>query len=219
MFSRAFRNGAIGDVVPHGSKVMRFSSLDSFWAEKKIKKIKRGETRGLPGRSPILVLLSPKHASLRSSDGIRCISAGMIAPVSTSLSFLYILFSANPSARPWGPHDFLAILIRAKKCVEINGAAKKNKKIKRSPTRGLPGRSPILVLLSPKHASLRSSDGIWCISAGMIAPVSTSLSFLYILFSANPSARPWGPHDFLAVLFRARKCVEVNGVKKASKTP
>ncbi|WZY87015.1 hypothetical protein YC2023_033399 [Brassica napus] len=30
MFSRAFRNGAIGDVVPHGSKVMRFSSLDSF---------------------------------------------------------------------------------------------------------------------------------------------------------------------------------------------
>ncbi|WZY87003.1 hypothetical protein YC2023_033387 [Brassica napus] len=34
MFSRAFRNGAIGDVVPHGSKVMRFSSLDSFWAEK-----------------------------------------------------------------------------------------------------------------------------------------------------------------------------------------
>jgi hypothetical protein len=28
------------------------------------------------------VLLSPKHASLRSSDVIRCISAGMIAPVS-----------------------------------------------------------------------------------------------------------------------------------------
>jgi hypothetical protein len=42
----------------------------------------RGTTRGLPWRSPILVLLSPKHASLRSSDGIRCISAGMIAPVS-----------------------------------------------------------------------------------------------------------------------------------------
>ncbi|WZY87000.1 hypothetical protein YC2023_033384 [Brassica napus] len=33
------------------------------------------------------------------------------------------------------------------------------------------------------------------------------------------SARPWGPHDFLAVLFGAKKCVEVNGVKKASKTP
>ncbi|WZY87040.1 hypothetical protein YC2023_033424 [Brassica napus] len=96
---------------------------------------------------------------------------------------------------------------------------KKNKKIKRSAKRGLPGRSPILVLLSPKHASLQSSDGIRCISAGMIAPMSTSLSFLYILFSANPSARPWVPHDFLAVLFRAKKCVDVNGVKKASKTP
>ncbi|WZY72131.1 hypothetical protein YC2023_004377 [Brassica napus] len=53
----------------------------------------------------------------------------------------------------------------------------------------------------------------------MIAPVSTSLSFLYILFPANPSVRPWGPHDFLAALFPAKKCIEVNGVKKASKTP
>ncbi|WZY87038.1 hypothetical protein YC2023_033422 [Brassica napus] len=198
---------------------MRFSSLDSFYEEKKVKKIKRSATRGLPGRSPILVLLSPKHASLRSSDGIRCISAGMIAPVSTSLSFLYILFSAIPSVRPWCPHDFLAVLFRAKKCVEVNGDENKINKIISSATRGLPGRSPILVLLSPKHASLRSSDGIQCISAGMIAPVSTSLSFLYILFSANTSARPWGPHDFLAVSFRAKKCVEVNGVKKASKTP
>ena len=42
---------------------------------------KKGATRGLPKRSPILVLLSPKHALLRSSDGIRCVSAGMIAPV------------------------------------------------------------------------------------------------------------------------------------------
>ncbi|WZY72130.1 hypothetical protein YC2023_004373 [Brassica napus] len=53
----------------------------------------------------------------------------------------------------------------------------------------------------------------------MIPTVSTSLSFLYILFPANPSVRPWGPHDFLAALFRAKKCIEVNGVKKASKTP
>ena len=42
---------------------------------------KRGATRGLRKRSPILVLLSPKHAYLRSSDGIQSISAGMIAPV------------------------------------------------------------------------------------------------------------------------------------------
>ncbi|WZY72121.1 hypothetical protein YC2023_004361 [Brassica napus] len=53
----------------------------------------------------------------------------------------------------------------------------------------------------------------------MIAPVSTSPSFLYILFQANPSVRPWDPHDFLAALFPAKKCIEVNGVKKASKTP
>ena len=43
----------------------------------------RGATRALPKRSPILVLLSPKHVYLRSSDGIRCISAGMIAPVTS----------------------------------------------------------------------------------------------------------------------------------------
>uniref|UniRef100_A0A0D2ZS91 Uncharacterized protein n=1 Tax=Brassica oleracea var. oleracea TaxID=109376 RepID=A0A0D2ZS91_BRAOL len=63
MVSEPFRNCAMGDIVPHGSNVMR------------------GATRGLPERSPILVQLSPKHAYLRSSDGIRCISAGMIAPV------------------------------------------------------------------------------------------------------------------------------------------
>ena len=34
----------------------------------------RGATRGLPRGSPILVLL-------RSSDGIRCVGAGMIAPI------------------------------------------------------------------------------------------------------------------------------------------
>uniref|UniRef100_A0A0D2ZY12 Uncharacterized protein n=1 Tax=Brassica oleracea var. oleracea TaxID=109376 RepID=A0A0D2ZY12_BRAOL len=78
MVSGRFRNGAMGDVVPHGSKVMRFLSLDSFLAEKKGIKINRGATRGLPGRSPILVLLSPKHAKLRSSDGIQCISAARL---------------------------------------------------------------------------------------------------------------------------------------------
>ena len=42
---------------------------------------KRSATRGLPRWSPILVLLSPQNVLLRSSEGIRCISAGMIAPV------------------------------------------------------------------------------------------------------------------------------------------
>ncbi|WZZ52492.1 hypothetical protein YC2023_052599 [Brassica napus] len=62
MVSGPFRNGAMGDVVPHGSKVMRFPSLDSLPNNKIKIIIKRGATRGLPGRSPILVLLSPKHA-------------------------------------------------------------------------------------------------------------------------------------------------------------
>ena len=43
--------------------------------------------------------------------------------------------------------------------------------------------------------------------------------FRIFFVPANPSVRSWGPHDFLAVLFRAKKCVEVNGVQKASKTP
>ena len=46
-----------------------------------VKPKKSGATQGLPRRSPILVLFSPKRALLRSSDGIRFISAGMIAPV------------------------------------------------------------------------------------------------------------------------------------------
>jgi hypothetical protein len=55
----------------------------------------RGATRGLPRRAPILVLLSPKHPSLRSSDGIRCISAGMIAPVSIITQKTYKPHSSN----------------------------------------------------------------------------------------------------------------------------
>ena len=53
----------------------------------------RGETRGLPKRSPISVLLSPKPVQLRSSDGIRCISAGMIAPVTSFALILYMALS------------------------------------------------------------------------------------------------------------------------------
>ena len=52
--------------------------------------LRRSATRGLPRKSPILVLLSPKNASLRSSDGIRCISAGMIAPVKCSAINAYM---------------------------------------------------------------------------------------------------------------------------------
>jgi hypothetical protein len=55
----------------------------------------RGATRGLPKKSPILVLLSPKHAKLRCSDGIRFISDGTIAPVSRVTQKTYRPHSSN----------------------------------------------------------------------------------------------------------------------------
>ena len=63
----AFRKGADGGVVPYGPEVTLFQMYDVIFEdrrkrEKQKKKPKKGATRGLPGRSPILVLLSPKHA-------------------------------------------------------------------------------------------------------------------------------------------------------------
>ena len=73
----------------------RRRSYTCFEEQKKKKALKkrcqkRRATRGLPRRSPMLVLHSPKHASLRSSDGIRCISAGMIAPVKCGVISAYM---------------------------------------------------------------------------------------------------------------------------------
>src|SRR3954462_13549335 len=67
---------------------------------------KRDATRGLPRRSPILVLLSPKHAELRSSDGIRCFSAGMIAADMFSTTFLLMPSPPAPFSviQPLGVH-------------------------------------------------------------------------------------------------------------------
>ena len=66
------------------------------WKDKR-----RGAKRGLPKRSPILVLHSPKHASLRTSDGIRCISAGMVAPINMCTANL--LNPCPPSPAPTRP--------------------------------------------------------------------------------------------------------------------
>ena len=52
---------------------------------------------------------------------------------------------------------------------------------KKGATRKFFGRSLILVLLSSKHAYLRSFDGIWCISAGMIPPKNTILLVSHIV--------------------------------------
>ncbi|MED6164979.1 hypothetical protein PIB30_095343 [Stylosanthes scabra] len=57
--------------------------------------------------APILVLLSPKHAYLRSSDGIRYISAGMIAPANVCAHNYHKRVAAGNSAaaeRPCGAH-------------------------------------------------------------------------------------------------------------------
>ena len=120
---------------------------------------KRGATRGLPRRSPILVLLSPKHVSLRSSDGIWCISAGMIEPVKCGVINTYIASVTGQISDTWqvlGP--------RAERRSDFHrwsytcvGEQQKKKALKkrcqkRDVTRGLPRRSPILVLLLPKHA-------------------------------------------------------------------
>ena len=62
---------------------------------------KWGATRGLPKWSPNLVLLSPKHAWLWSSDGIRCISASMIAPDMQCAQISFNACGAAWSRRRW----------------------------------------------------------------------------------------------------------------------
>ena len=119
---------------------------------------KTGATRELPRRSPILVLLSPKHASLQTSDGIRCISTGMTAPVKCGMISAYLASVTGLISNTWQVvglrterrNEFLR---RSYTCV---GEEKKKKTLKKrcqkgGATRGLPRRSPLLVLLSPKH--------------------------------------------------------------------
>ena len=118
---------------------------------------KRDVIRGLPRRSPILVLLSPKHASLRSSNGIRCISAAMITPIKCGVISTYMASVTGLISDIWkvvGPRterrsEFLR---RRYTCVgeHIKKKALKKRCQKRGATRGLPRRSPIPVLLSPK---------------------------------------------------------------------
>jgi hypothetical protein len=74
--------------VRENSSMVAVSSVDALGAEtragkgpearKNTKKV--GTAPGLPGRSPIPVLFWPMGAYLRSSDGIRSSSPGMIVP-------------------------------------------------------------------------------------------------------------------------------------------
>ena len=66
----------------------------------KEKKTDRDATRVLPRGSPILVLLSPKHAQLRSSDGIRWVSDSMITSVISSTPNSIMLLSPPPPVTP-----------------------------------------------------------------------------------------------------------------------
>ncbi|KAF1885801.1 hypothetical protein Lal_00008542 [Lupinus albus] len=107
---------------------------------------KRGATRGLPRRSPILVLLSPKHAYCGVLMG----------------SGALVLYYSRPSTLNCGVLMGSGALVLT---TSVSSTPKVQKTIfnissplmlppvkKRGATRGLPRRSPILVLLSPKHA-------------------------------------------------------------------
>src|SRR5664279_4388008 len=126
---------------------------------------KKGDaTRGLPRRSPILVLLSPKHALLRSSDGIRCFSAGMIASDMFPLEFTLCLPLLLPTPlfyRPFPPRIYHGRNASTTRRIKISRPPRftaplpSSRFAKRKPpqryakkgdaTRGLPRRSPILV--------------------------------------------------------------------------
>ena len=56
--------------------------------------------------SPNPVRLAPEHARLRSSDGIRCISAGVIAPIMICSKFVDI--TSRPSHAICNPPTVLA---------------------------------------------------------------------------------------------------------------
>ena len=139
----------------------RYTCVDEQKKKKALKKRcqKRDAIRGLPRWSPILVLLSPKHASLRSSDGIRCISAAMITALKYGVISTYMASVTGLISNTWkvvGPRTERRGEFHRRRYTCV-GEHKKKKALKkrcqkRGATRGLPRRSPILVLLSPKHA-------------------------------------------------------------------
>ena len=88
------------------------------WWKGRKKKEKNVEKRCNRRTFHIQVLLSLKHAWLRSSDGIRCISAGMIAPVKYCTINVYMGFALGLSLKTWwgaGPGDVKWVV-----CVRIN---------------------------------------------------------------------------------------------------
>ncbi|CAA2981975.1 Hypothetical predicted protein [Olea europaea subsp. europaea] len=118
----------------------------------------KGRDRG----SPIPVLLSPKHAKLRSSDGIRCVRAGMVAPVSNygpsvfdvSLPSGAFATAEGSGQRFWG----LRCRWRSKARGQLGALVGT-------------GKGKKIALVARRHVKVQSSDGIRCVSAGMVAPI------------------------------------------------
>ncbi|WVY89311.1 hypothetical protein V8G54_034825 [Vigna mungo] len=141
---------------------------------------------GLPRRSPILVLLSPKHALLRSSDGIQCISAVLhdqcIYGFGSGYKFQHLERRGRSKLRGWfGSEKAIAVLWDLVANKKDDKQRKKEKNVKkRWNTR-----------TSQEHAELRSSDGIRCISAGMIAPVKFCTINVYMDSAAGISFNTW----------------------------
>ncbi|WVY89313.1 hypothetical protein V8G54_034827 [Vigna mungo] len=126
--------------------------------------------------------------NLRSSDGIRCISAGMIAPVKCCTINVYMASAAGISFSPWedaGERSYVdgLELVGVVKAVLWDLVAnnkeekqrKKEKNVKKGATRGLP----------------RSSDGIRCICAGMITRVKCCTINVYMNSAAGISCNTW----------------------------
>uniref|UniRef100_A0A6N2LBV0 Uncharacterized protein n=1 Tax=Salix viminalis TaxID=40686 RepID=A0A6N2LBV0_SALVM len=135
----------------------------------------RGATRGLPRRSPILVLLSPKHLWNRYCDRrifrISRFHPGALveaALVNSGTKYRVdcggggVVRLRCGEGHSFEPHSLIAVGLQrlsgittwGEKRGELSGADKKERGLAnkmRGATRGLPRRSPILVLLSPKH--------------------------------------------------------------------
>ncbi|WVY89312.1 hypothetical protein V8G54_034826 [Vigna mungo] len=112
----------------------------------------------------------------KSCDGIRCINAGMIAPVKCCTINVYMNSAAGISCNNWEDAGERSDAVLWD-LVENN---KEEKQRKKGGTQGLPKRSPIL-----------SSDGIRCISAGMITPVKCCTINVYMASAAGISFNTW----------------------------
>ena len=105
----------------------------------------------------------PSTLKLRSSDGIRCFSAGMIASDIQALLHPLILAPRHPETTHGPrttasckyfttPHPYRSECYNRRMCGKYSRIVTTQHRKKGNATRGLPRRSPILLPLSPKLA-------------------------------------------------------------------